>query len=42
MHLDFDDTLNLISTLRLIGTLVFTGMQVHSESLECCEWLAME
>ena len=30
MHLSFADALNLISTLTLIGALVFTGMQVRS------------
>jgi hypothetical protein len=30
MHLSFADALNLISTLTLIGALVFTGMQVRA------------
>ncbi len=30
MHLNFADALNLISTLTLIGALVFTGMQVRA------------
>ena len=30
MHLDFADLLNLVSTVTLIGALVFTGMQVRT------------
>ena len=30
MHLSFADALNLISTLTLIGALIFTGMQVRT------------
>src|SRR6476646_3660201 len=30
MHLDFADLLNLVSTVTLIGALVFTGMQVRA------------
>ena len=30
MHLDFANALNLVSTLTLIGALVFTGMQVRA------------
>jgi hypothetical protein len=30
MHLDFANALNLVSTVTLIGALVFTGMQVRA------------
>src|SRR5207302_8481834 len=30
MHLDFADELNLVSTVTLIGALVFTGLQVRA------------
>src|SRR5260370_30832729 len=30
MHLDFASALNLVSTVRLIGALVFTGLQVRA------------
>ena len=30
MHFDFANTLNLISTLTLIGALIFTGLQVRA------------
>jgi hypothetical protein len=30
MHLDFTNALNLVSTVTLIGALVFTGMQVRA------------
>jgi hypothetical protein len=30
MHFDFANTLNLVSTLTLIGALIFTGMQVRA------------
>ena len=30
MHLDFADALNLVSTVTLIGALVFTGLQVRA------------
>ena len=30
MHLDFADVLNLVSTITLIGALVFTGLQVRT------------
>ena len=30
MHLDFANALNLVSTLTLIGALIFTGMQVRT------------
>src|SRR5438128_12439811 len=30
MHLDFASALNLVSTVTLIGALVFTGMQVRA------------
>src|SRR5262249_31078199 len=30
MHLDFANLLNLVSTVTLIGALVFTGMQVRA------------
>jgi len=30
MHLDFADLLNLVSTVTLIGALVFTGLQVRA------------
>jgi hypothetical protein len=30
MHLDFANLLNLVSTITLIGALVFTGLQVRA------------
>ena len=30
MHLDFTNALNLVSSVTLIGALVFTGMQVRA------------
>src|SRR2546421_12427936 len=30
MHFDFTSALNLVSTVTLIGALVFTGLQVHA------------
>ena len=30
MHFDFANLLNLVSTITLIGALVFTGLQVHA------------
>ena len=30
MHLDFANLLNLVSTVTLIGALVFTGVQVRA------------
>lgn len=30
MHFDFANVLNLVSTVTLIGALVFTGLQVRS------------
>ena len=30
MHLDFANLLNLVSTVTLIGALIFTGMQVRA------------
>ena len=30
MHLDFANALNLVSTITLIGALVFTGLQVRA------------
>jgi hypothetical protein len=30
MHLDFANALNLVSTVTLIGALVFTGLQVRA------------
>lgn len=30
MHIDFASALNLVSTITLIGALVFTGMQVRA------------
>src|SRR5882762_7970966 len=30
MHLDFTNALNLVSTVTVIGALVFTGLQVRS------------
>jgi len=30
MHLDFTNALNLVSTITLIGALVFTGLQVRA------------
>jgi hypothetical protein len=30
MHLDFANVLNLVSTITLIGALVFTGLQVRA------------
>jgi hypothetical protein len=32
MHLDFANQLNLVSTVTLIGTLVFTGPQVRADN----------
>jgi len=32
MHLDFANLLNLVSTITLIGALVFTGLQVRRQS----------
>src|SRR5436190_23613451 len=32
MHLDFANLLNLVSTVTLIGALIFTGMQVRAEN----------
>jgi hypothetical protein len=30
MHLDFANVLNLVSTVALIGALIFTGLQVRA------------
>jgi hypothetical protein len=41
VHLDFASALNLVSTVTLIGALVFTGMQVRSANRARREQMAV-
>ena len=41
MHLDFSSTLNLISTIAIIGALVFTALQVRQGNLKRSEQAAV-
>ena len=41
MHLDFASVLNLVSTVTLIGALVFTGLQVRSANRARREQMAV-
>src|SRR5205814_4558341 len=41
MHFDFANTLNLVSTVTLIGALVFTGMQVRAANRARREQMAV-
>ena len=41
MHLDFANLLNLVSTITLIGALVFTGLQVRAANRARREQMAV-